>query len=83
MSRKVSFSTIARKVSFSTITRKVSISTIIAFAALGAVVLPATSADAVAVSADLCRSLLVHPLTDRGIDEFLGDVTRLRRAWPS
>ena len=40
-------------------------------------------ADAVAVSADLCRALLVHPLTDRGIDEFLGDVTRLRRAWPS
>jgi len=40
-------------------------------------------ADAVAVSADLCRSMLVHPLTDRGIDEFLGDVTRLRRAWPS
>jgi hypothetical protein len=40
-------------------------------------------ADAVALSADLCRSFLVHPLTDRGIDEFLGDVTRLRRAWPS
>jgi transaldolase len=40
-------------------------------------------ADAVAVSADLCRSLLVHPLTDRGIDEFLGDVARLRRVWPS
>jgi len=40
-------------------------------------------ADAVGLSADLCRSLLVHPLTDRGIDEFLGDVARLRRAWPS
>jgi transaldolase len=40
-------------------------------------------ADAVAVSADLCRALLVHPLTDRGIDEFLGEVARLRRAWPS
>jgi transaldolase len=40
-------------------------------------------ADAVGLSADLCRSFLVHPLTDRGIDEFLGDVTRLRRAWPS
>jgi transaldolase len=39
-------------------------------------------ADAVAVSADLCRALLVHPLTDRGIDEFLGDVARLRRVWP-
>jgi transaldolase len=40
-------------------------------------------ADAVALSADLCRALLVHPLTDRGIDEFLGDVARLRRAWPT
>ncbi|HEV7991333.1 MAG TPA: transaldolase family protein [Gemmatimonadaceae bacterium] len=40
-------------------------------------------ADAVAVTADLCRALLVHPLTDRGIDEFLGDVARLRRVWPS
>ena len=40
-------------------------------------------ADAVAVTADLCRALLVHPLTDRGIDEFLGDVARLRRAWPT
>lgn len=40
-------------------------------------------ADAVAVSADLCRALLVHPLTDRGIDEFLGDVARLRRVWPT
>ena len=33
--------------------------------------------------ADLCRALLVHPLTDRGIDQFLGDVARLRRAWPA
>ena len=40
-------------------------------------------ADAAAVTADTCRSLLVHPLTDRGIDEFLGDVARLRRAWPA
>jgi transaldolase len=40
-------------------------------------------ADAVAVTADLCRALLVHPLTDRGLDEFLGDVARLRRAWPT
>ena len=39
-------------------------------------------ADAVGVTADACRALLVHPLTDRGIDEFLGDVARLRRAWP-
>jgi transaldolase len=40
-------------------------------------------ADAVAISADTCRDLLVHPLTDRGLDEFLGDVARLRRAWPT
>ena len=40
-------------------------------------------ADGVAVTADTCRALLVHPLTDRGIDEFLGDVARLRRAWPA
>lgn len=39
-------------------------------------------ADAAAVSGDLCRALLAHPLTDRGIDEFLGDVARLRRSWP-
>lgn len=38
-------------------------------------------ADAAAVSGDLCRAFLVHPLTDRGIDEFLGDVARLRRSW--
>jgi transaldolase len=40
-------------------------------------------ADAVALTAERCRDLLVHPLTDRGIDEFLGDVARLRRAWPT
>ena len=40
-------------------------------------------ADAVALSESLCRALLVHPLTDRGVDEFLGDVARLRRAWPA
>jgi transaldolase len=39
-------------------------------------------ADAVALSESLCRALLVHPLTDRGVDEFLGEVARLRRAWP-
>jgi transaldolase len=39
-------------------------------------------ADAAAVSGDLCRALLLHPLTDRGIDQFLGDVARLRRSWP-
>ena len=39
-------------------------------------------ADGAAVSGDLCRALLVHPLTDRGIEQFLGDVARLRRSWP-
>ena len=39
-------------------------------------------ADAVALSADQCRALFVHPLTDRGVDQFLGDVARLRRSWP-
>jgi transaldolase len=39
-------------------------------------------ADVAAVSGDQCRAFLVHPLTDRGIDQFLGDVARLRRSWP-
>jgi transaldolase len=39
-------------------------------------------ADGVALSGALCRALLVHPLTDRGVDQYLGDVARLRRAWP-
>jgi transaldolase len=38
-------------------------------------------ADAVAISEELCRALLVHPLTDRGVDQFLGDVARLRHSW--
>lgn len=42
----------------------------------------AAGADAVAMNGDLCRALLVHPLTDRGVDQFLGDVSRLRRTWP-
>ncbi|MDB4888107.1 MAG: Transaldolase [Gemmatimonadetes bacterium] len=42
----------------------------------------AAGADAVALSADQCRALFLHPLTDRGVDRFLGDVARLRRAWP-
>lgn len=40
-------------------------------------------ADAVAISEELCRALLVHPLTDRGVDQFLGDVATLRHAWPA
>jgi transaldolase len=39
-------------------------------------------ADAVAVTEALCRALLVHPLTDRGVEQFLSDVARLRRVWP-
>jgi transaldolase len=39
-------------------------------------------ADAVALSGEQCRALLVHPLTDRGVDQFMGDVGRLRRSWP-
>lgn len=39
-------------------------------------------ADATAISGDMCRALLVHPLTERGVDQFQGDVARLERAWP-
>ena len=38
-------------------------------------------ADAAAVTADFCRSILGHPLTDRGVELFLGDVARLNYAW--
>jgi transaldolase len=40
-------------------------------------------ADAAALSGDVCRALLVHPLTDRGVAGFQSDVARLRRAWIS
>ena len=40
-------------------------------------------ADAAAVTFDLCRSLLSHPLTDRCVEQFLGDAARLRRSWPA
>lgn len=40
-------------------------------------------ADAVAISEELCRALLVHPLTDRGVDQFLADISRLRHVWPA
>jgi transaldolase len=42
----------------------------------------AAGADAAALTGDLCRALLIHPLTDRGVERFLGDVGRLRRSWP-
>jgi transaldolase len=36
-------------------------------------------ADAIAVSAEALRALLLHPLTDRGIDKFLTDLSRTHR----
>lgn len=38
-------------------------------------------ADAVAVSVSVLRHLLVHPLTDRGIDQFLNDLARHHSTW--
>ena len=38
-------------------------------------------ADAVAVGANILRHLLVHPLTDRGIDQFLSELARHHPAW--
>jgi transaldolase len=38
-------------------------------------------ADTVAVGASTLRHLLVHPLTDRGIDQFLSDLARHHSAW--
>ena len=38
-------------------------------------------ADAVALTPDVLRSLLVHPLTDRGVDQFLSDLAKGHRAW--
>jgi transaldolase len=36
-------------------------------------------ADAIAISPDALRALLLHPLTDRGIDKFLTDLSRTHR----
>jgi transaldolase len=36
-------------------------------------------ADAIAVTSDVLRALLLHPLTDRGIDAFLTDLSRTHR----
>ena len=38
-------------------------------------------ADGVAVSADVLRNLLVHPLTDRGLDQLLNDLSKQRGTW--
>jgi transaldolase len=37
-------------------------------------------ADAIAVAADVLRALLLHPLTDRGLDQFLTDLSRTHRS---
>jgi transaldolase len=36
-------------------------------------------ADNIAVSGDVLRALLLHPLTDRGLDQFLTDLSRTHR----
>lgn len=38
-------------------------------------------ADGVAVATDVLRTLLVHPLSDRGLDRFLQDISRQHAAW--
>ena len=40
-------------------------------------------ADSVAVTPGVIRHLLVHPLTDRGLDQFLGELSRQHSAWTS
>ena len=37
-------------------------------------------ADAIAVSSEVLRALLLHPLTDRGLDQFLTDLSRTHRS---
>jgi len=41
----------------------------------------AAGADGVAVTTDVLRGLLVHPLTDRGIDRFLRELSQTHAAW--
>jgi transaldolase len=41
----------------------------------------AAGADGTAVTADVLRELLVHPLTDRGIDRFLRELSQRHTAW--
>lgn len=38
-------------------------------------------ADGVAVRPDVLRRLLLHPLTDRGLDQFLRDLSQQHRQW--
>lgn len=41
----------------------------------------AAGADAIAVAPDVLRALLVHPLTDRGVDRFLHALSRQHGTW--
>jgi len=41
----------------------------------------AAGADATAVTPDVLRDLLVHPLTDRGIDRFLRELSQRHVTW--
>ena len=38
-------------------------------------------ANAIAIGASVLRQILIHPLTDRGIDQFLSDIARHHGAW--
>ena len=40
-----------------------------------------SGADAVAMAPDVLRSLLVHPLTDRGMDRFMNELSRQHGTW--
>jgi transaldolase len=40
-------------------------------------------ADVVAVAPDVLRALLLHPLTDRGLDQFLRDLSVHRQPRPT
>jgi len=41
----------------------------------------AAGADGIAVTTEVLRALLVHPLTDRGIDRFLRELSQQRATW--
>lgn len=41
----------------------------------------AAGADGIAVAANVLRALLVHPLTDRGVDRFLQELAKQHTSW--
>lgn len=41
----------------------------------------AAGADGIAVATDVLRALLVHPLTDRGLDRFLQELAKRHTSW--